>query len=140
MSEKNQVVTIDMDGIGTLERMLGREMSDYKEQIDAYTLVVCVDDQIIAPVEACIYQSRSRNASVVYASVWLRYDGFFCSGHGRATGGGYHKASAAVQSALDSAGVTLSRPIDGCGHVAIIDAIEAIGAAMGLDGYPMRVI
>jgi hypothetical protein len=139
-SEKRQVATINPNGLGTMARMNGRNMGQTKEQIDGYTLVVCIDEQIVAPVDVRIYMGRSASASVVYASVWLRYENIQCSGHGKAGGHGYHKASAAVSAALASAGVKLSVDIDGCGDSAIVEAIEAVGVAMGFDGCPMRVI
>jgi hypothetical protein len=58
-------------------------------------------------VDLRLWMGRSRNASTVYASVWLRsFDGStHRSGRGTAGGGGYCKASGASDAALASAGV-----------------------------------
>lgn len=94
--------------------------------------------------EARIYVSRSaRWAGVVHCSLWVRaHEGLtnegkatrHVSGYGRATGGGYHKASGALASAIRSAGIELSEGIDGRGENAMEEALRAIAlAAMGLD-------
>lgn len=54
-----------------------------------------------------------------------------CAGHGKATGYGYHKGSAALERALYSAGIKLSADIDGRGDSAVRDALVAIGVALG---------
>lgn len=82
---------------------------------------------------ARFYMARSGDgASPVYCSVWL-HSGNWTSGRGRATGGGYHKKSAALDAALTSAGITLSERIDGCGDSAMLESFRAIGEAMGHD-------
>ena len=65
-----------------------------------------------------------------YACIWIASDyGLRGSGSGRATGYGYHRASAALDSAIRGAGVTLSEPIDGRGDAAMVTACEAIAHA-----------
>ena len=49
-----------------------------------------------------------------------------CRGCGKAGGYGYHKASAAMQEALQDAGFTLSEPIGGHGDSAMREALEAM--------------
>ena len=62
-------------------------------------------------VDARIWMGTSRNASTVYASVWMngvrgkKTENFHTCGYGTASGYGYHKQSAALQSAFTSAGV-----------------------------------
>ena len=58
---------------------------------------------------------------------------------GRATGYGYHKASAALQAAFDSAGVGITlagapASISGLGEAAMRDALEAVARAAGAVG------
>ena len=53
----------------------------------------------------------------------------YCSGHGKAGGYGYHKESAALQEAIESAGIKLRSPIDGAGDSAVRGAMEAINRA-----------
>ena len=79
---------------------------------------------------------RSYNADgggPVYASIWIhtRNPEFSTSGSGRATGYGYHKESAAIGAAIDSAGIKLDKDIDGCGDSAIREALTAIAEALG---------
>jgi hypothetical protein len=77
------------------------------------------------------YMGRSSNASVVYCNIWLGNDTHCASGTGSAGGGGYHKKSAALQEAIDSAGIALSSPIDGRGDSSMREAIKAIGKCLG---------
>jgi hypothetical protein len=72
-------------------------------------------------------------AAPEYATVWIRKPDFYTSGHGRATGYGYHKTSAAAYRAFESAGIKLSEDIDGRGDSAIRDAITAICEALGFN-------
>ena len=86
-------------------------------------------------VTARWYKGRSSGASRIYCSVWIRSYGEnqMRTGHGWANGGGYHKASAALAAALESAGITLSDEIAGRGDGAVRDGLIAVAAAYG---YP----
>jgi hypothetical protein len=53
------------------------------------------------------------------------------AGWGMASGGGYHRVSAAMQAALDRAGIKLDKRIDGVGDRAMEDALRAIAAYLG---------
>lgn len=55
-----------------------------------------------------------------------------CRGCGKAGGYGYHKASAAMEEALQDAGFTLSESISGVGETAMRAALEAIAAHVGI--------
>lgn len=81
-------------------------------------------------IVARIYWSKG---GTCYACVWIyaHKKGVSVSGGGRATGYGYHKASAALQSALDDAGVQLHENIGGRGESAMVDALGAIAKALG---------
>ena len=80
--------------------------------------------------------------STVWCSVWVAQyrngTATSCndmySGCGNAKGYGYHKDSAALSAALDSAGITLSERIDGVGEGAMRDALTAIVRATGCRG------
>lgn len=108
-----------------------------KELISAWALVCDVPGRglIQTAIFRC-WMGKSRNASTVYASVWVNdsknYDS--TSGHGKAGGGGYHKASAAIGYAIDNAGIKLSQDICGRGDSAIEDVLFAIAAAQGHAG------
>lgn len=125
-----------------------------KETVRTMTLTAMVAGKLRIVADARFYMGRSRNASVVYCSVWFHGpDPHYYSGSGKAGGFGYHKESAALQDALDSAGITLhgspyaigdgvgAEPedvtkrayIDGCGDDSMREALRAVAVAMGLD-------
>lgn len=108
----------------------GENLRNQKELLDTCTIVDKKTEKVI--VNCHVYVGRSKNSSTIYASIWVynikekaipeekrkewlyQYDNtteaWFSgqtSGHGKAGGYGYHKASAAVQSAIDSAGIEL---------------------------------
>ena len=117
-----------------------KNMNGEKELVQR---IVIVDDagskqQII---DCRLYMGRSRNASAVYCSIWanghINNDRVWITGHGKAGGYGYHKASAAMQNAITAAGFTLTddngyiMPIDGRGDDPMRDAAIALAAALG---------
>ena len=79
------------------------------------------------PITARIYATNAMH----YACVWIGTGKFYSSGGGKAGGYGYHRASAALQNALDDAGIKLSEPIDGRGEQAMIDALAATAKVLG---------
>lgn len=102
-----------------------------------YRQAVVIDSCDGTPVVTARWYWPGRDgASRCYCCVWLRridqengvYD---CdgSGGGYAGGGGYHKPSAALDAALDAAGVELSDPINGRGETALDAALLAIARA-----------
>ena len=88
-----------------------------KDLIGYYKLIDKTTERTI--VDARLYMGRSKSASAVYCSIWVRNsDGYETSGKGTAGGYGYHKASAALASAISSAGIELfgspyGRPVNG---------------------------
>ena len=91
------------------------------------------------------YMSRSKEASVVYCSVWIRTrnttgQGVHLSGRGTAGGYGYCKKSAAFQDAISAAGIRLSRHIGGAGMSAVEEAMQAIASACGYIQTPKTII
>lgn len=110
-------------------------------------------------VDARWYMGRSASASTVYCSLWCMGRGVYeaahsTSGKGTAGGYGYHKSSAALVSAIASAGITLygspyGHPVNGdtdkatkamlkrlthiggCGDGSIDCALLSIAYAMG---------
>lgn len=111
-----------------------KNLSYEKETVRYAAVVVSHKGDLITPISARWWMGRSASASVVYCSVWASGKGVYASGHGRAGGGGYHKESAALDSALSSAGFTLSRHFGGRGDRAIDDALIACVRAMGYRG------
>ena len=115
-------------------RSNGKNMSPQKELISAMSAVALINGKMREVVIARWYKARkSDGASPVYASIWTYGAGFGISGHGRATGYGYHKASAALSAAIDSAGIVLSERIYGLGDDATRSALEAIARAIAGD-------
>lgn len=86
-----------------------RELTSYYKLIDKKTERVIVDCRM--------YMGKSASASAVHCSLWVQYvknapetwsDGYAStSGSGVASGYGYHKSSAALASAISSAGIEL---------------------------------
>ena len=112
-----------------------------KELIDATSVVVFAQGELHEVCTARWYMGRSREASVVYCNLWVRRpairnatktgyikEGAWWSSSGQAGGYGYHKGSAALDSAIRLAGITLSRSISGTGECE--DALMAIARAM----------
>lgn len=110
----------------------GRNLSSEKELVHAISVVGAVKGETSELITARFWMGRSRNASRVYCSVWLR-DGEGGAGHGTASGYGYDKKSAALSEALESAGITLSKDISGVGESAMRDALVAVVIAMGAE-------
>ena len=112
-----------------------KNLSRDKEMIQAASVVVANDQELQELVVARWYKGRSSGASRIYCSVWVQSHGEnrMRTGHGWVNGGGYHKASAALAAALESAGITLSEGIAGRGDGAMWDGLTAVAAAYG---YP----
>ena len=126
-------------------RSNGKNLSGKKELVSAMSAVAVINGKMREVVVARWYMARkSDGASPVYASIWTYGAGFDISGHGRATGYGYHKASAALSTALDSAGIVLSERIDGVGDGvgdgASQRALEAIARAIAGDAAEILII
>ena len=119
----------------------GKNMSPQKELVGGMSAVAVVNGKMCEVVIARWYIARKADgASPVYASIWVYSAGHSISGHGRATGYGYHKASAALSEALDSAGIVLSERIAGMGDRAIDRALEAIARAIAGDAAEILII
>ena len=119
----------------------GKNLSGQKELVSAMSAIAVINGKMREVVVARWYMARkSDGASPVYASIWTYGAGFDISGHGRATGYGYHKASAALSTALDSAGIVLSERIDGRGDGATRSALEAIARAIAGDAADILII
>ena len=133
-----------MNIIATLPRAArsnGTNLSGQKEMVSAMSAVALIDGKMREVVVARWYKARkSAVASPVYASIWTYGAGFDISGHGRATGYGYHKASAALSAAIDSAGIVLSEPIAGVCDGASRRALEALARAIAGDAADILII
>lgn len=99
-----------------------------KELTEAMSVVVYSKGKLIEAVCARFYMGRSASAMTGYCSVLVHGNDRWTSGAGIAAGGGYHKFSAALDEAIRSAGITLSRSVSGTGECQA--ALEAIAAAL----------
>lgn len=124
--------------------------SGEKERVASYQVIGKRNGKLASIVEARFYMGRSRSASTVYCALWVQGDNY-CSGRGTAAGYGYHKESAALASAINSAGIELygsnysgwgeEKPnfkkrayIGGCGTGSMATALKAIARAAGAKG------
>jgi len=78
-------------------------------------------------------------AQVAYACVWISTKDAYSIGKGRAGGNGYCKESAAIQDALEDAGIKLQTCIHGVGESAIKEAIHAIARYIGLTNWTLTI-
>ena len=119
-----------------MKATLGKEVSNAvnygykKEMIRTYNVIT---DGLKEVITVRCYMGRSANASTVYASVWINTSEVHTSGKGKAGGYGYHKESAAIAAAIESAGISLDTDISGVGDGAIKEALSAIANALGFE-------
>ena len=119
-----------------MKATIGKQVSnainygDKKELTKTFNVVT---DGLKEVITVRCYMGRSANASTVYASVWINTSEVHTSGKGKAGGYGYHKASAAIGDAINSAGIALDTDISGVGNSAILDALTAIANALGFE-------
>ena len=135
-----------------------RNLERDKERVNTLRVVsrIPTDNRGLRTIcEARFYMARrSDGASPVYCSLWV-HGTPETSGFGKASGYGYHKESAALQDAIDSAGINLQGDnyrqyaddaessrmarIDGCGETAMREAMIAIAVFVGADPETMLV-
>ena len=77
-----------------------------KELVSAFSVIGKIDGALKEVVCTRVYMGRSKSAIAVHASIWV-HGTVETSGRGSATGYGYHKESAAIASAIESAGIEL---------------------------------
>lgn len=95
-----------------------------------------------AVITARIYAVPSRTwGAVFYACVWIssptrkNRKSYYLTGGGKASGCGYHKPSAALESAFDDATITFDEGVGGVGESAMREALAAVATAMGYKKY-----
>jgi hypothetical protein len=107
-----------------------RKEKNFTEQL---TVVTIRPDEMVMrdTIQARFYHTGSR----VYCCVWIHAKDCHTAGGGFAAGGGYHRKSAALESALNDAGITLSESVHGVGDAAMVDALQAVAFALGFTMY-----
>lgn len=139
---KATIQTHEPDPYGGIGNQNAKNYFGEKEMTGAVSVVALYKGDMREVIAARFWMGRSRSAMTVYCSVWLRglpdqetgYNTLNAGGTGTAGGGGYHKPSAALSEALESAGVTLDESIAGRGDRACLDALEATARALGFRG------
>lgn len=110
-----------------------KNLDGTKERVSTLIGIGIENGRIVFFSEARIWASRrGPQDHDVHCGVWLHHIGIYQSGHGSAGGSGYHRYSAAMDSALRNAGVHLSEDIDSRGDAAMEAAMVAVGVALGI--------
>lgn len=84
-----------------------RNYANEKETVSKFIVLGKINGEQMEVVDCRVYMSRSNSASTVYASIWVHGADVYTTGKGTASGYGYHKRSAAIGSAISSAGIEL---------------------------------
>lgn len=132
LTAKIDRATIEAYKADQLDTYAGKNHANEKETISSYNVVAIDKSRAVNVVTCRVYAGRSRNAAIVYATVWLHGKEYHASGSGQAGGYGYHKESAALDTTLHMAGVSLSRSVYGTGETEA--ALEATARALGYKG------
>lgn len=109
----------------------GKNFSKDKETHAIMHVIALTKKGPVQCITTRFYSGRSRNASVHYCSIWYYGNKQWGAGHGQAGGWGYHKDSAALDSAIRSAGIKLDKDISGVGNSAMREALTAIANKLG---------
>lgn len=124
--------------------------SSYRERqekhfYNGYKVVTIVNGEMVELVDARLGATNSCH----YASVWLNmryYDNDYYNtcgsarGAGKAGGYGYHRASAALDSALCRAGMRFSVGCSGMGESAMRDCLMCAGEYLKLEGAKVYLV
>ena len=100
---------------------------------------ICIseDGKLLELVDLRIGQTDA----TAYACVWLHVVGYGTCAHGsgKAGGYGYHRSSAAAESAFRSAGMVFNQSFSGCGDSMTREAVKAAGEYLS-NGKPVFVV
>lgn len=97
---------------------------------------ICISDD--GKMRELVDLRIGQTASTAYACVWF-YNNGCAYGSGKAGGYGYHRASAAAESAFRSAGMTFNQSFGGRGDTMTREAVQAAGEYLS-DGAPVYVV
>lgn len=110
-----------------------RNIENYRRERSFYKAISLIDLDKGQEVASVRFYGPS---STVYCVAWLFVDGYrnltSARGYGKASGGGYHKESAAMSEALQAAGVRFAEPIEGRGDGAMRDALQTLATHLGI--------
>jgi hypothetical protein len=114
----------------------------YMENKSIIATYVYVTPEFATPIKCVLSVSMARSGgSRTYCDAWIRgVDDAYGAGSGFAGGSGYDRISAAIETALESAGVEFQASFAGRGLTATVFAIEALAASLGHSGGKVLVI
>jgi len=115
------------------------ESWDRRELVDSWTLLAFRDGKFAELVTVRWKMARS-GSGTQYCAVFFSGLPEYRVGYAKAGGYGYHKASAAFESACLSAGVTFDKGVGGVGDSAVREALLALGRAIVGEGVPLTVV
>lgn len=130
---ENKVMACELrDGGQSINQIREKELVKAYKVIDAASSDRYKARSVDTIVDCRLYMERSSNASTVYCALWVHgRPNRYGTGTGTAGGWGYDKQSAAVASAIKSAGITLENSISGVGDDAVRQALLAIADYLG---------
>lgn len=117
----NQVATLPCENTRN-----GKSYWGEKEVVSVFSLITADLQEVVTLRIHC-----SGTGGTFYASLWVHDSPVHLSGHGKASGYGYCRGSAAASEAFRSAGITLSEDIAGRGYGEVEKALKAVGLALG---------
>ena len=97
----------------------------YRKEDHFYSQISAIEPSTGKEAVTCRFYAPLKG-STVYCCIWINGKKHSASGSGKAGGYGYHKPSAALQTAIETAGFKLSEDINGRGDSAMYDAIESL--------------
>lgn len=141
MEMENKVVSF----VPSQDMPLSYRERQEKHFYNGYKVVTIVNDKMVMLVDARLGATNNCH----YASVWLNTcycdsdyhnNCGFARGAGKAGGCGYHRASAALNSAFFRAGMLFSVGCDGMGESAMRDCLLAAGEYLKPDGAKIYLV
>ena len=111
-----------------------RNLDQDRERVGSFKVVAFKDGEFSTPIDVRVWMGRSRNATKVYASVWVHAPDVQTSGYGYAGGYGYCRTSAAIAAAFASAGIECD-DFSGQGEGAVHNRLAELADHLGYDTY-----
>lgn len=123
-----------------MDSQVSTKIAQYRKEkgyTGGYQLIVDDGDTLRVICDVRFYFVGRDGMSPLYCVVWVNDNKTHThkSGAGKASGCGYHKPSAALEYALNDAGIYTSEPISGVGNLAIVEALEALAEKLGYTKY-----
>ena len=108
------------------ENRNGKYLDD-KEMVGNLSVIHLNNGKMELIARSIFWMSRSKSASKVYCTVWVGNNQTeYSVGHGSASGYGYHRPSAALSEAFESAGVKFEKDFSGHGSSAMEEAMLSV--------------